>query len=67
LDEALQIEKFFAVTERFRFHLGSMMMNAFNRHVWRNVNADVGNPATFGTYTTASPSRNIQFFLKVEF
>lgn len=65
--EAVQLEKLFSITERYRVHLGAMFMNAFNRVIFRNPNGAIGNPAAFGTITSAYPPRNIQFYLKLEF
>lgn len=66
-DEAFQIEKIFPIREQISVNFGTMMMNIFNRHVFSGLQTDINNPAAFGRFTTTSPPRNIQFYLKVTF
>jgi len=66
-DEALQIDKTFPIREQVGIQFGTMLMNVFNRHIFSGLGTDVNNPAAFGRFTSTSPPRNIQFYLKVTF
>jgi len=67
MDETLQIDKSFPIREQVGIQFGTMMMNVFNRHVFGGLGTDINNPAAFGRFTSTSPPRNIQFYLKVTF
>jgi hypothetical protein len=67
MDEALQAEKDFRITEQARIQFGTMIMNLFNRHAWTSLNTDINNPSAFGKYSGASSPRNVQLFLKFHF
>jgi len=66
-DESLEIEKEFRIHERYRVHIGTMMMNIFNRHILGGLVTDVGNVDAFGRFTSASPPRNFQLYAKFHF
>ncbi|MBA3442004.1 MAG: carboxypeptidase regulatory-like domain-containing protein [Pyrinomonadaceae bacterium] len=76
----ISLRKRFAITERVKAQLQADLFNAFNRANFRDLATDFGtgtldlttgriNPGNtaFGTITTASPGRNIQFGLKLTF
>jgi hypothetical protein len=67
MDEAVQLEKNFRFSEQVRLHLGTMVLNLFNRHVWSGLQTDINNPDSFGRFTSVYPPRNVQLFLKLEF
>ena len=66
LQENVQLEKFFEITEDVRVHLGTLWQNALNRHWWTGLNTNTSS-ADYGRFGSASPPRNIMFYLKVEF
>ncbi len=55
-----------ALNERFNLQLQADLSNAFNRANFRTLESN-HNTAAFGTYSTTSPPRNIQFGLKFTF
>ena len=66
LQENIQLEKFFEITENFRVHFGTLWQNVPNRHWWTGLNTNTSS-ADYGRFGSASPPRNIMFYLKVEF
>jgi hypothetical protein len=67
LTEDYSIRKTFPITEHTQLIFGSLISNLFNRHQFYGLNTDTDNVAGFGTFTAATPSRAINFFLRVEF
>jgi hypothetical protein len=69
LNENVQLDKTTKIHERMAFQFGSIFSNLFNRHPWvgDSFQANITNPSTFGTYTSAYPGRTVQFFLKLIF
>ena len=67
LDEHLGLQKEFPIRENFRFSVGVLEQNIFNRHYWTGVNTDTGNPAAFGRFGGASYGRTMQLFARVDF
>ena len=55
-----------ALNERFNLQLQADLFNAFNRANFRTLESNHNNGG-FGTYSTTSPPRNIQFGLKFTF
>ena len=68
IQENIQLEKVFRITERWGVQFGTIWQNALNRHFfpYRSIQRRIEN-AAFGKVTSASPPRNIMFFLKVQF
>ena len=66
IQENIQLEKNFRITERIGVEFGTIWQNALNRHWWIGLNTGVES-ADFGKYTGASPPRNIMFYLTVKF
>jgi carboxypeptidase family protein len=56
----------FALSERFKLQFQGDLFNAFNRANFRTLESN-HNVAAFGTYSTTSPPRQIQFGLKLTF
>jgi hypothetical protein len=55
-----------ALNEKFKLQLQADLFNAFNRANFRGLDSNHNN-AAFGTVSTTSPPRNIQFGLKLTF
>jgi hypothetical protein len=66
-NENFSLFKNFQLTEKVRLKFGGEFFNAFNRHMWTGLGTDINNPTTFGTFTGATPPRNIQLQMKIEF
>lgn len=66
MEEDFGLDKTISITEHTRAHLGTLWQNAFNRHSWETLNADINSPA-FGRYGAAYPARNIQLYLRFDF
>jgi hypothetical protein len=66
LQENVQLEKFFPITENVRVHVGTLWQQALNRHWWSGLNTNTSS-ADYGRHGGVSPPRNITFYLKVEF
>jgi hypothetical protein len=66
-NENLSLVKRFELNEKTRFQFAAQFFNVFNRHYWTGLGTDINNPATFGTFSGATPPRSIQFVAKIEF
>jgi len=69
LNEDLELTKNIAVREGLNIQIGTMWSNAFNRTTWNqgSLGTNIDVPASFGRFTSTYPSRNIQFYMRVEF
>lgn len=66
MEEDFGLDKTIPITEHMRAHFGTLWQNAFNRHVFETLNADI-NSSAFGQYGAAYPARNIQLYLRFDF
>ena len=62
----VSLRRRFGLTERFNLQFQADIFNAFNRANFRDLEANLSNGG-FGTVSTTSPPRNIQFGLKLTF
>lgn len=65
-NENVAVSRMFPIRENVRLNFGAELFNIFNRHGWTGLNTSVTS-ATFGNYTGATTSRNVQFHVRVEF
>ena len=66
LQENIQLEKGIRITERVGVQFGTIWQNALNHHWWLGLQRRIES-SSFGTYSGASPPRNIMFYLRVDF
>ena len=66
IQENIQLEKNFQITESVGVEFGTIWQNALNRHWWIGLQTGIEGE-DFGKYTAASPPRNIMFYLKIKF
>ncbi|SRR5579871_273116 len=62
----LSLTKFFDLTERVSLRMRGDFINALNNVNFQGPNVDISS-SSFGTISSAYPSRNIQFGLKLQF
>lgn len=67
VSENLSVSKGFQMTESSRIKISANFFNAFNRHIWTNLGANINNQAAFGTFSGASAPRSIQLAARIEF
>ena len=66
-NENVTLQKDTYVSEDVYVRFGADFFNIFNRHIWANVNSDIGNTAGFGRYSAATGPRNIQVHIAIHF
>ena len=67
LNENLELQKKFPITERWAFNFGVMANNALNRHWFQQFNTNISSPGNFGTPNASTNGRWIQFWGRLEF
>lgn len=65
-NEDLTFDKSFTLYRESRFHFGMLFLDAFNRHYWGGIHTNIEDPA-FGTVSSASGPRIIQYYGRFEF
>jgi hypothetical protein len=65
-EEDISVDKSLRITEKVRFHIGTMFFNAFNRHYWTGIDTGVADPG-FGTISGATNPRTIQYYGRFDF
>jgi hypothetical protein len=66
-NENISVKKRFPLSESKLIVFGAEFFNILNRHWFTGLTTNVAVPSSFGRFTSASSSRQIQFLLKVEF
>ena len=65
-NENISIVKTFPIKESVQAVFGTNFFNVFNRHNWGKPAGDFDDPGSFGTITSTTPGRTIQFYLRIE-
>jgi hypothetical protein len=65
-EEDLSLDKSVRITEKVRFHIGTLFINAFNRHFWTGIDTGIADPG-FGTVSGASNPRTLQYYGRFDF
>ena len=65
-EEDLSFDKSIILKEQARFHIGMIFNNIFNRHYWGSPGTGIADPG-FGTVSSASAPRRVQYYGRFEF
>jgi hypothetical protein len=65
-EEDISLDKSITITEKTRFHIVMLFINAFNRHYWTGIDSSIADPG-FGTVSGATNPRTLQYYGRFEF